>query len=91
MQQWQSMELVFDAANTGLSVTPRFNAVAGTARALNARGTDQARANFGVGRNTPAKATCLAPGWSVAGGLAQLRFFGAALRKVAIGIQREQR
>ena len=92
IQQWQSMDLVFDSASEGLSVTPRFNAaVGGTARALNDRGNDQARASFGVGRNTPAKATCIAPGWSISAGLAQMRFFGAALRKVPITVQRTQR
>lgn len=92
MQEWQSMDLVFDAANAGVSVTPRFNeAVGGTARTLAVRGKDQARSSFGVGRNTPKKATCISPGWSVAGGLAQLRFFGVGLRKVPISIQKEQR
>ena len=90
MQHWQSMDLVFDAASVGHFPFPRFNGNTGTFRTLTTHGVDQARASFGVGRNTPAKATCIAPGWS-SSNMGKVRFFGIALRKVPISIQKAQR
>lgn len=93
IQQWQSMDLVFDAPSVGLNVFPNLNQVGGSSsRALVQRGNDQARTTFGVGRNTPSKATCIAPGFAILGqSTVQARFFGLALRKVPITIQREKR
>lgn len=92
IHHWQSMDLAFDTQNQGQTVGARFNQVDGSSHSLTVGGQSFARSGYGIGRNTPAVANCIQPGWKQgAGGLSVLRFFGLALHKKTITQQRYQR
>jgi hypothetical protein len=89
LKQWVDMTFVASAADATKSVTPRFNGSAGPARTLTSQGQD-ARTTWGVGRNTPAVANSLAPGFTHTG-TGALTLYGVSLRSVLLTDQRKQR